>query len=307
MTIKLIRTMVWRVWLLVLACLSWIPTKAVAYSAREALSPDFIKASLLVAGEGRAVYSLFGHTALRMQCPSKGLDYCFTFEMDMSQSSWVDFLTHKAKAGYSAAATPLFLDQYKQDGRGIWTYTLNLTPKEKQDLWRTLDSLVAVGATWTFDYYEVSCTSMTLYALHEGLHNDSLVFRRLPQPLLGNYHDVVNDGTQHSPWGRLFWNGMIVWGGGRHGDPESMMTPRLLQQALRSAVLIDSAGHARPLVVGPVRQLLPQILSTAPCTVRPWMVGVMICVGVVLLVITWRRRKDKVSRKGNKGKRQIKK
>lgn len=283
-------------WLLAVTCA--VAAQAGGPTAQEADSPNFIQASVLVVGEGQQVYSVFGHTALRMQCPSKGLDYCFTFEMDMSQSSWVDFLTHSAKAGYSAAATPLFLDQYRQEGRGVWAYRLNLTPHEKQDLWRALDSLVAVGATWTFDYYEVSCTSMTLYALQEGLQGDRLSFRQLPQPLRGNYHDVVNDGTQQSPWGRLFWNAMIIRGGNRHGDPESMMTPRLLRQCMPYAVLSDSVGHKRPLVVGSVQQLLPQTVANQPCAFRPWMALVLACAVVTGSVILIRRRKRKRNDKG---------
>lgn len=63
-----------------------------------ASNPDFIQAYLLVISEGKAFYSVYGHAALRMVCKEKGLDYCFTFEMDMNKSSYLDVFTRKAKA-----------------------------------------------------------------------------------------------------------------------------------------------------------------------------------------------------------------
>ena len=48
---------------------------------------DFVVASLLVVSPGPAVYQVFGHAALRMQCPSAGLDNVFSFETDLAGGS----------------------------------------------------------------------------------------------------------------------------------------------------------------------------------------------------------------------------
>ena len=104
-----------------------------------ASNPDFIQAYLLVISEGKAFYSVYGHAALRMVCKEKGLDYCFTFEMDMNKSSYLDVFTRKAKAGFAPVPTSQFLDSYKQEGRGVKAFLLNLQPKEKQNLWKVLD------------------------------------------------------------------------------------------------------------------------------------------------------------------------
>ena len=45
-------------------------------------SSNFVTASLLVAEPLHALYSVFGHAMLRMECPVHGLDYVFTFESD---------------------------------------------------------------------------------------------------------------------------------------------------------------------------------------------------------------------------------
>ena len=43
-------------------------------------SSNFVTASLLVAEPLHALYSVFGHATLRMECPTHNLDYVFTFE-----------------------------------------------------------------------------------------------------------------------------------------------------------------------------------------------------------------------------------
>mgnify|MGYP000384638444 FL=1 len=134
-----------------------------------ASNPDFIQAYLLVISEGKAFYSVYGHAALRMVCKEKGLDYCFTFEMDMNKSSYLDVFTRKAKAGFAPVPTSQFLDSYKQEGRGVKAFQLNLQPKEKQNLWKVLDEEAMNGSVWTFDYTSVNCMSMVTYAINKAI------------------------------------------------------------------------------------------------------------------------------------------
>ena len=53
---------------------------------------DFVTVSLLVADPGKAVYSTMGHSCLRMQCPTFGLDYCFTYESEDVTTRFLNFI-----------------------------------------------------------------------------------------------------------------------------------------------------------------------------------------------------------------------
>ena len=46
---------------------------------KEAEDDNFIHAYLLLISEGKPWYSTCGHAAIRLVCPSKSLDYCFTW------------------------------------------------------------------------------------------------------------------------------------------------------------------------------------------------------------------------------------
>ena len=217
---------------------------------REALSPDFVHAYLLTITEGKPVYSVFGHTAVRLVCPSKLLDYCFTFEVDMHESSWLDFITRRSKAGFAAAPTQMFLSGYADEGRGVAQYELNLTPKQKQTLWKVMDREVNEGAQWTFDFTSVNCSSLALYAIEEALMGDSLHFQKLNPVMNGTLYDLFDQELHDSPWMNLFCHTITIDIGDDKGDPMGKLTSHLLDEALPYATLTDSLGHVRPFIKG---------------------------------------------------------
>ena len=66
-----------------------------------AADPDFIKVSLLIVEPGNQVYSQYGHAALRMECPSNNMDFCFSFEMNLSFWQKIKFFFSSAKSGFT--------------------------------------------------------------------------------------------------------------------------------------------------------------------------------------------------------------
>ena len=62
---------------------------------------DFVIASLLVADPGTVMYSVLGHACIRLQCPTFGMDYCFSYESDVSQKV-LSFLAGKLMMGLPA-------------------------------------------------------------------------------------------------------------------------------------------------------------------------------------------------------------
>lgn len=257
---------------------------------KEAMSPDFIHAYIEIASPGDKVYSCYGHTAIRLQCPSKKLDYCFTFEMDMEQTGAWDFISHNGKAGFAAAPTEMFLSQYRTEGRGVKQYELNLMPKEKQTLWRLLDEQVAQGANWTFDYYKVNCTSMILWVISNALDSCSIDFPRLPECMQGTYHDDVTYMAEQSPWYGLVWHGIIMFDGGQHGDATEMMAPRMLAESLPYARIINKEGKSRPLLKGKAQVLCPLTYKDEPCWFTPWMALTVLVILVALIAYVIRRK-----------------
>lgn len=183
-----------------------------------------------------------------MQCPSKGLDFCFTFEMDLDAGSLLQFLRHQAKAGFAASPTELFLQQYRAAQRGVRAYELCLTPSEEQELWRNLDHEVAAGATWDYDYPVVNCVSMCVYVVEKSLHTRRLDYGLRPPLSQGSYSALVGGILPDNTWQQLFWRAVVALSGKDSAVFTDKLSPDMLAEVWQHAIATDTLHRAKPLL-----------------------------------------------------------
>lgn len=152
----------------------------------EASLPTDVYAYYVVVTPGNTVASLFGHAAIRMSCPSAGLDYCFTIKTPEIKDELFDILFGHLRVGLVPEETAMFRDDYTKQGRGVTEYRLNLTLDEARQLWKVLDDQVARGLYWDMDYVNNGCTQVTFDALYdlmrmrESLNVDEVIRKALP-------------------------------------------------------------------------------------------------------------------------------
>lgn len=258
---------------------------------KEARNPNFVHAYILVVTPGKVFYSTYGHTAIRMVCPSKNLDYCFTFEMDMTESSKTDILTRTTKAGFFMKPTPMFLASYRKEGRGITAYELNITPKEKQELWRFLDKSVTNGSNWTFDYISVNCLTMALYAVNTAILPEKMEFNHLPDATHYNFSEWQDEVTKNSPWVNLLMHTILLSADGEKMSSEDKLTPGMIKDIAPQAYITDSLGsNKRSLFMGKPTLLLPEVYHDKPCWFRPWMALILLAI-VTAGAIGWAKKR----------------
>lgn len=267
-----------------------VDSAQVARLNRVAANPNFIQAYLLVISEGKAFYSVYGHAAIRMVCKEKGLDYCFTFEMDMNKSSYLDVFTRMAKAGFAPVPTSQFLDSYKQEGRGVKAFQLNLQPKEKQNLWKVLDEEAMNGSVWTFDYTSVNCMSMVTYAINKAIAPAEVKLKTLPQVTQGDMGEWMDYVSRRSPWVRLIMHSVLWNVKDGEAKSEDLLTPEMMEAVMPQAMIADASGKVRSLSIGKTSTLLPQVYQDNPCWFRPWMALVLTVLVIVMAIGLYRKR-----------------
>ena len=76
--------------------------------------PTDLKASLIVVSPGYTAYTAHGHCALRMQCMSEQLDFCFTYGLSDNTQSYFNFFSGKGMGVFSTAYTSEYLADYRQ-------------------------------------------------------------------------------------------------------------------------------------------------------------------------------------------------
>ena len=133
----------------------------------QASLPTDVYAYYVVVTPGNTLASLFGHAAIRMSCPSAGLDYCFTIKTPEISDEFFDILFGHLRVGLVPEETAMFRDDYIKDGRGITEYRLNLTLDETRHLWKTLDDQVARELYLDLDYVNNGCTQVVFDGLYD--------------------------------------------------------------------------------------------------------------------------------------------
>ncbi len=165
---------------------------------------DFVIASLLVADPGTVMYSVLGHACLRLQCPTFGMDYCFSYESEGVQNRVLDFLAGKLMMGLFAIPMEDYCAQYREEGRGVYEYTLNLPIEVKRELWRVLDEHLAEGARLPYDYFHRGCAITAKDFVKEALGEIVIVYDRSLYENGQSVKEIWNKHTQNALWVRFF-------------------------------------------------------------------------------------------------------
>lgn len=194
-----------RKYILHILCL-WISFPAGLFAQQEndtidRLADDFVTVSLVVCDPTEVLYSTLGHAALHLQCPTYDLDYVFTYESEGVRNKIWTFLKGDLKMGMYAFPTPLFKDIYRYSGRGVREYTINLTPLQKQNLWRIMDNHVAEGANIPYDYFHRGCAKSVVQVIHEAIGKNTIRYAPWPEDFRRQtQRERVREFITDAPW-----------------------------------------------------------------------------------------------------------
>lgn len=165
---------------------------------------DFVIASLLVADPGTVMYSVLGHACLRLQCPAFGMDYCFSYESEGVQNRVLDFLAGKLMMGLFAIPIDEYCAQYREEGRGVYEYMLNLPIEVKRELWRILDEHLAEGTRLPYDYFHRGCAITAKDFVKEALGETLIVYDKSLYENGQSVKEIWNKHTNNALWVRFF-------------------------------------------------------------------------------------------------------
>lgn len=133
---------------------------------------DKAQISVLTCGTGGQLYSLFGHTAIRVYDPAEGIDRVynygmFDFRIPNFYAKFVkgDLLYFVDYEGYKD-----FVVNYAYDNRSVVEQELNLAQEQKQKIWNHLnESLTEENRFYTYKFIDQNCTTKVVDVLNEVL------------------------------------------------------------------------------------------------------------------------------------------
>lgn len=212
----------------------------------------------MIADPGGVLYSCLGHACLRLECPTFGLDYIFSYESEDVKEKVFTFLSGNLKMGMFAIPLQEYLDEYIKEQRGVRQYRLNLPIDVKRDLWRILDEKCAEGANLPYDYLVRGCAQSTLNVLLQALDTTTVEWGTWPDKYNQTRREFVDSNLDDYPWTKIELYTLV----GSESDEEcsnfeKVVIPNDLLELLQNAKI-----NGTPIITEAPKQLIPSTKET---------------------------------------------
>ena len=160
--------------------------------------------SLLTCAPGTDLYSLFGHTAIRVQDLQRGMDIIYnygTFD-DSDPLFYVRFTRGIMLYSLSAETFKDFMSEYVYEHRAVVAQILNLTCKEKNQLYESLrKNTLEENRLYQYHFHTDNCTTRAARIIETNT-NETLQYKNI-LPVPGpSFRDMIHEylDKQHQYW-----------------------------------------------------------------------------------------------------------
>lgn len=208
-----------------------------------------IRVSVLTCSPGQEVYSLYGHTAIRVQDRAMGTDHVFNygvFDFNTEYFAWKFVLGH---TDYICMATPweYFIVEYQRRGSSVIAQELNLTDSEALKVRNYLyNNIRKENCVYRYNFLTCNCTTRVMDCIEACIEGE-LVYSWSKEPL--TYRDILHQYTSPFPWTQD-GNDMLLG-----ADVDTLLShratcfiPEYYQNALSGAVVRNEFQDTRQLV-----------------------------------------------------------
>jgi hypothetical protein len=158
--------------------------------------------SLITCSPGEELYSLFGHSAMRVHDPVNNVDAVFnygTFSFD--EDFYYNFAMGKLNYKLGLAPMDRFVQSYEYEGRGVIEQTLDLDSAQKQSIASFLAwNYQPENKYYLYDFFYDNCSSILRDILDTALQGD-VTFADLSKPDHPSYRNMIDSYLIYHPWG----------------------------------------------------------------------------------------------------------
>ncbi len=242
--------------------------------------------SILTCSPGAQLYSLFGHTAIRVSDPSQRFDYVFnfgTFDFE-TQGFYLKYAQGLLLYQLAITSYPHFLSSYQEENRSVYSQTLKLDSLEKQILFDLLlENYRPENRSYLYNFLFDNCTT----------RSRDIVQKSLPLPINWhlantdkNFWNLLDEYLRVSPWVKWGIHTILGQPGTRKATTfEYMFLPDYLMYGLDSATY-----NGKPLVEKTeILYQAPPLRVNTPWYLSPWFI---FSLGVLLLILLLQNQKN---------------
>ena len=134
--------------------------------------------SILTCGTGSEIYSLFGHTAIRIKDTENQIDEVYNYgTFDFSTPNfYLKFVKGDLQYLETSCTFEEFFQEYLYEKRSVEEQVLNISTKQKQALFDYLNaSLQSEERFYTYKFIDKNCTTMVINVINKILGKEIIV------------------------------------------------------------------------------------------------------------------------------------
>ncbi|MFH1000942.1 MAG: DUF4105 domain-containing protein [Bacteroidota bacterium] len=158
--------------------------------------------SILTCSPGSELYSVFGHTAIRVNDPVLGIDIVFnygTFDFN-TPNFYAKFVKGKLNYKLSLSKYEYFIFEYEAEERSVFEQKLNFNKTEKQKLYELLvENYKPENRYYLYDFFYDNCSSR-IRDIVENATVAKLNYNYLPKKENANYRNLLYPYIHPKSW-----------------------------------------------------------------------------------------------------------
>lgn len=214
-----------------------------------AMELDSVRISLMTCSPGNEVYSLYGHTALRVEIPSQHIDWVYNYGMFSFRTPNFIYRFVKGETDYQLGVMDYayFEAEYAERGSYVVQQELNLLPDEKMRLLQILQTnYLPQNRTYRYNYFYDNCTTRARDKVEESI-NGKVIYPVERDAV--TFREIVHRFTKEHPWAEFGVDLCLGSEADKAIDTHAQMfAPFVMMKEADGAVIRSSAGVERPLV-----------------------------------------------------------
>ena len=233
-----------RYFLLVILSILIFQSKVYAQSLSPAAS-----ISILTCNPGTDVYSMYGHTAIRVSDPALELDAVFNYGIFSFESPNFIYRFAKGQTDYLMVGQKFasFIPEYEQDKRSVYEQVLNLSAEGKEKLFKALlENAKPENREYRYNFFIDNCATRVRDMIER---NGGGTVRFADTPSTKTFRDLIKEFHHSFRWIDL---GIDLLVGKKADQPVSaygeMFLPEYLMDQFGKAE-ITTDGTSQPLVL----------------------------------------------------------
>ncbi|MDR1882628.1 MAG: DUF4105 domain-containing protein [Prevotella sp.] len=207
--------------------------------------------SLITCGPGESIYSVYGHTAIRIKDAEKGLNYVFNYGMFDFSSPGFTYRFAKGDTYYWVHADKDFdgfVEEYKWRRSSVTEQVLNLSKEEKDKIFTALAiNCLPENKTYLYNFFYDNCSTRPRILIENNISGTILYEEILPPT---TFRKIIRHCNRNHRW--YIFGIELALGApldAPTGQKEQLFLPQYLMQAFNHAKIVQPDGTYKNLVV----------------------------------------------------------